>query len=104
MIDSVIHGFARSSHEEILRYDMAYAEIRGQSSPSVKVCRDLIKLLTEEANIKEDFNDYSLKGEIKNIHVIKDRLDFAEEITEYLYGRDSILDCIEGNLTTELKF
>ncbi|MGD9567092.1 MAG: transposase [Sedimentibacter sp.] len=49
MIDAVIYGYSRFDHMEQLRQDEAYKLIKQHSAPSEKVCRDLLKVLPENA-------------------------------------------------------
>ena len=49
MIDAVIYGYSRFEHMEQLRQNEAYTLIKQHSAPSEKVCRNLLKLLPENA-------------------------------------------------------
>ena len=49
MIDAVTYGYTRFDHMEQLRNDEAYKLIKEHAAPSEKVCRDLLKLLPENA-------------------------------------------------------
>ena len=52
MIYAVVLGYTRFSHMEQLRSDVCYVEIRGEATPSEKVCCDLLKLLPADASTK----------------------------------------------------
>lgn len=49
MIDSIILGYSRFSHMDDLRIDPAYQKMKSFKLPSEKVCRDLLKVLPDEA-------------------------------------------------------
>lgn len=49
MIDVVILGYSRFVHMDDLRKDVAYAKMESFNLPSEKVCRDLLRILPEDA-------------------------------------------------------
>jgi len=81
MIDAVILGYTRFSHMEQLRSDLCYAEIRGEATPSEKVCRDLLKLLPADANTKfRELNKALLNLQASNQAVREIMLDFDDTV------------------------
>ncbi|SDH92748.1 IS1380 family transposase, partial [Halanaerobium congolense] len=49
MVDASILGYSRFSHYETLRKDAGYLKIKDFNVPSEKVCRDLLKAMSEES-------------------------------------------------------
>jgi hypothetical protein len=90
MIDAVILGYTRFSHMEHLRNDICYAEIRGELTPSEKVCRDLLKLLPADASAKLR----SLNKDLLNLQASR------QPIREIMLDFDDTVVTVFGNQET----
>lgn len=90
MINTVILGYTRFSHMEDLRKDTCYAEICGSPAPSEKVCRDLLKLLPEDASVKlRELNKALLSLQADNQDVREIMLDFDDTVVTVFGQQES---------------
>jgi len=90
MIDAVILGYTRFSHMEQLRQDNAYTAIIGKDAPSEKVCRDLLKLLPEDASTKlRELNKNLLNLQASNQAIREIMLDFDDTVVT-VFGEQEV--------------
>jgi len=88
LIDSIILGYSRFLHIDDLRNDIGYQKIKETDRlPSEKVCRDLLKLLTEKS-LSE------LRGVNKTLLSLKASI---EEVKEICLDFDDTVVTIFGN-------
>jgi hypothetical protein len=98
MIDAVILGYTRFSHIEQLRQDDAYTAIIGKDAPSEKVCRDLLKLLPEDASTKlRELNKNLLNLQASNQDLREIMLDYDDTVvTVFANKKLQILGTIQS--------
>lgn len=81
MVDAVILGYSRFSHMDDLRNDAGYCRIKASDIPSEKVCRDLLKVLPDEAKDElRELNKKLLSLQAQNEKPREVMLDFDDTV------------------------